>query len=91
MTAKHSIKLRPVLAGEEYSLAVEGGYVRRPVPADGIVIEEADSEIFLPADKLREALANLESRQSTARSATRKSPQRAEQLSLEGPGKHQVS
>lgn len=51
--------LRPVRAGDELTLAVENGYVRRRAPSDGVVIEMPDREVFVPADELLEALRAL--------------------------------
>jgi hypothetical protein len=51
--------LRPVRAGEEIVVAVEGGFVRRAAPADGVVVEIADRDVFLPVDEVLAALSAL--------------------------------
>jgi antitoxin (DNA-binding transcriptional repressor) of toxin-antitoxin stability system len=51
--------MRAVRAGDEIIVEVEGGFVRRLAPADGVVVELADREVFVPADALVEALRTL--------------------------------
>ncbi len=57
--------MRPVPKGGEISVQVEGGFVRRAAPCDGIAIETDERSFFVPAEKLEEALAKL--RQESAR------------------------
>ena len=54
------IRVRPVRAGEEISVAVEGGFVRRKAPVDGIAIETPERDIFLPVESVLEALRQLD-------------------------------
>jgi hypothetical protein len=51
--------LRAVRAGDEISIPVEGGFARRAAPSDGLVIELADRDVFVPVDALLEALRLL--------------------------------
>lgn len=51
--------LRAVRADDEISVEVEGGFVRRRAPADGIVVELGDRDVFVTADALIEALVAL--------------------------------
>jgi hypothetical protein len=51
--------LRPVHAGEEISVAVEGGFARRRAPGDGLIVELPDRDLFLPVDAVLEALRVL--------------------------------
>jgi hypothetical protein len=51
--------LRPVRAGDEITVQVEGGFARRRAPADGVVVELADRDLFLRAEALVEALRVL--------------------------------
>ena len=55
-----SIKLRAVLEGDDMVVAVEGGFIRRSVPEDGLVVAIAAEELFLPESKIVEALRALE-------------------------------
>jgi hypothetical protein len=80
-----SIKIRPVMAGDDYVLQVEGGFVRRTVPEDGLVVESDEREIFVPENKLLEALQRLE-----ARRPQRARPHRVEQLELKDPPKEKT-
>ncbi len=57
---KRQVILRPVRAGAPISVEVAGGFVRRPAPADGVVVELADRDVFLPADTLVQALRALD-------------------------------
>jgi hypothetical protein len=59
--------VRAVRAGDEISVEVEGGFVRRRAPADGIVVQLADRDVFVSADALIEALRNLGRIPSTGR------------------------
>jgi hypothetical protein len=45
-----------VRAGDEITVAVEGGFARRRAPADGIVVQLPDRDVFLPVDTVLEAL-----------------------------------
>jgi hypothetical protein len=51
--------IRAVRAGDEVSVQVEGGFVRRRAPSDGIVVELPDRDVFVTADALVEALRTL--------------------------------
>jgi hypothetical protein len=57
----HSIKLRAVLEGDDMVVAVDGGYIRRAVPEDGVVVATGAEEMFLPESKIVEALRALQS------------------------------
>jgi hypothetical protein len=58
-SSEKQIVLRPVTKGGEISVEVEGGFVRRQAPCDGIAIETETQSVFVPAEKLEEALAKL--------------------------------
>jgi hypothetical protein len=51
--------LRTVRAGDEITVAVEGGFARRRAPTDGVIIQLSDRDLFLSADALVEALRAL--------------------------------
>ncbi len=51
--------VRAVRAGDTISVEVQGGFVRREAPSDGVVIETPDRDIFVPAEALIEALRAL--------------------------------
>lgn len=55
-----SIKLRAVLEGDDMVVAVQGGYIRRAVPEDGVVVDTGAEQFFLPEAKLVEALGALQ-------------------------------
>jgi hypothetical protein len=54
--------IRPVLAGEAIRVACEGGFVRRPAPADGVEIDVADTVLFLTVEELSEAIDGVHGR-----------------------------
>ena len=54
--------LRPVLKGEPYSRAVEGGVRRTPAPADGLVLVLVEREVFLAEADLEVALRQIHTR-----------------------------
>jgi hypothetical protein len=54
--------LRPVLKGEPYSRAVDGGVRRTPAPADGLVVVLADREVFLERAEAQGTLDQLVAR-----------------------------
>jgi hypothetical protein len=56
-----------VRGGDDISVEVEGGFVRRRAPADGIVIQLADRDVYVTADALVEALRTLGRLSSTDR------------------------
>lgn len=56
---RKQIVLRPIPAGAEISLEVEGGYILRTAPEDGVSIETEDRNIFVPARMLHEVLTKL--------------------------------
>jgi len=76
----HSIKLRAVLEGDDMVVAVEGGFIRRTVAEDGVVVATDIEEFFLPESKVREALASLDAARDIAVPAKR--PRHAGQLDL---------
>ena len=39
-----------IRAGQPLSVAVVGGFVRRPAPSDGLVVMMADRDVFLPIE-----------------------------------------
>jgi hypothetical protein len=51
--------IRAVRAGDEISVPVLGGFVRRRAPADGVVVQLDDRDVFVSADLLVEALRTL--------------------------------
>jgi len=51
--------LRVVRAGDEISVEVEGGFVRRRAPSDGVLVQLDDRDVFIGADALVEALRTL--------------------------------
>ena len=51
--------LRVVRAGDEISVEVEGGFVRRRGPSDGVLVQLDDRDVFIGADALVEALRTL--------------------------------
>lgn len=55
-----TIRVRPIRTGDEISVAVEGGFVRRKAPCDGVVVEVPERDVFLPAESLIEALRQLD-------------------------------
>lgn len=60
-TERPTIKLRPVAPGDAISVEVQGGFVRRGAPSHGLVVETESLDIFLPYDKVKDALLALES------------------------------
>lgn len=61
-------------------VGVEGGFIRRPVPEDGVVVSTDHDEFFLPEDKVIEALRALERVRATELPAIR--PKRTQQMEL---------
>jgi hypothetical protein len=53
-----------VLAGEAIRVACEGGFVRRPAPADGVEIDVAETVFFLTVEELREAINGVHGRRT---------------------------
>jgi hypothetical protein len=51
--------IRAVRAGDEISVSVLGGFVRRRAPSDGVVVQMDDRDVFVTADLLVEALRTL--------------------------------
>lgn len=51
--------IRPVRAGDEIVVAVEGGFVRRAAQVDGLVVETPERDVFLPVDTVLDALRVL--------------------------------
>jgi hypothetical protein len=51
--------IRAVRGGDEITVQVLGGFVRRRAPADGVVVQMDDRDVFVPADLLVEALRTL--------------------------------
>ena len=51
--------LRPVRAGDEITVPVEGGFARRRASGDGLIVELPDRDVFLPVDAVLEALRIL--------------------------------
>jgi hypothetical protein len=48
-----------VRAGDEITVSVLGGFVRRRAPTDGVVVQLDDRDVFVGADLLVEALRTL--------------------------------
>lgn len=46
--AKATPKLYTVLSGETVVQAVEGGFARKPVPEDSLVVETAETTVVIP-------------------------------------------
>jgi hypothetical protein len=51
--------IRAVRAGDEITVEVEGGFVRRRAPSDGVVVQTGERDVFVAADLLVEALRTL--------------------------------
>jgi hypothetical protein len=51
--------IRAVRAGDEITVQVLGGFVRRRAPSDGVVVQMDDRDVFVDADILVEALRTL--------------------------------
>jgi hypothetical protein len=51
--------IRAVRAGDEITVQVLGGFVRRRSPSDGVVVQMDDRDVFVDADLLVEALRTL--------------------------------
>jgi hypothetical protein len=51
--------IRAVRAGDEITVEVLGGFVRRHAPSDGVVVQMDDRDVFVDADLLVEALRTL--------------------------------
>jgi hypothetical protein len=51
--------IRAVRAGDEITVQVLGGFVRRRAPSDGVVVQMEDRDVFVDADLLVEALRTL--------------------------------
>ena len=49
-------ELKPIRAGEEISVQVEGGFARKRAPSDGVIVSLPDRDVFVPADDLLTAL-----------------------------------
>ncbi|MDX2020831.1 MAG: hypothetical protein SF187_11365 [Deltaproteobacteria bacterium] len=75
-----SIKLRAVLEGDDMMVAVEGGYIRRAAPEDGLVVATGADEMFLPEGKIVEALRALQTARDGDKAA--KPAKRASQMEL---------
>jgi hypothetical protein len=52
-------QLKPVRAGDEISVQVEGGFARRHAPSDGVLVALPDRDVFLPVDDLVAVLRAL--------------------------------
>jgi hypothetical protein len=59
--------IRAVRAGDEISVAVEGGFVRRRAPTDGALVELSERDVFVTADALLDVLRTLGLLPSTSR------------------------
>lgn len=51
--------VKPVREGEEIIVQVEGGFVRRPAPCDGVSVQTPERDLFVPADELEAALRQI--------------------------------
>lgn len=78
-----SIKLRAVMEGDDMVVAVEGGFIKRAVPQDGVVVVTDLEELFLPEEKLVEALQALVAARTGDNPSAR--PRRAAQMELQAP------
>lgn len=66
------MKLRAVLKGETIVVPMQGGFVRRPAPSDGIEVDVGDTCAFLPAVEAAHALTDLADRMEGARKRRRR-------------------
>ena len=51
--------IRAVRSGDEITVQVLGGFVRRRAPTDGVVVQMDDRDVFVDAEVLVEALRTL--------------------------------
>lgn len=52
-------QIKAVRTGDVISVAVEGGFIRRPVPSDGLVVSAPDRDLFIATNDVLKALAEL--------------------------------
>jgi hypothetical protein len=52
-------ELKPIRAGEEITVQVEGGFARRRAPTDGVIVALTDRDVFFPVDDLVTVLRAL--------------------------------
>jgi hypothetical protein len=52
-------ELKPIRAGDEISVPVEGGFARRHAPSDGVLVALPDRDVFLPVDDVLTVLRVL--------------------------------
>jgi hypothetical protein len=52
-------ELKPIRAGEEITVQVEGGFARRHAPSDGVMVALPDRDVFLAIDDLLQVLRAL--------------------------------
>ena len=65
-------KLRPILAGEGYVRAVQGGVISSEAPEDGAVFDHPDEDVFLTERELKHALWSLRTRRQKARQSRKR-------------------
>jgi hypothetical protein len=53
------IEIRAIRAGQLATFEVDGGFVRRPAPCDGLYIETSKTTILLPAGEVLKAMTEL--------------------------------
>jgi hypothetical protein len=53
------VTLRPVRQGEKIPVDLGSGFVHRPAPRDGLLIEQGETTIFVPRCEIEDALAKL--------------------------------
>ncbi|HYE58088.1 MAG TPA: hypothetical protein VD948_06265 [Rhodothermales bacterium] len=60
-------RVHGVLAGQPVTFEVEGGFYRRPAPADGLVVETDSTTIFVPLEDVAKAMAAIEAAKAKGR------------------------
>jgi hypothetical protein len=63
---KMDLEVAAIRKGQLATFEVEGGFVRRPAPCDGLLIETRSTTIFLPLSKIQKAVSALRIRQEKA-------------------------
>lgn len=53
------VTTRAIREGEEFAGPVEGGYIRRPAPEDGVLVENREVTLFVPVTELEQRMAEL--------------------------------
>ena len=53
------VEITPIFAGQLATMEIDGGFQRRPVPSDGLLIETDVTTVHLDAASVAEALRKL--------------------------------